>query len=110
MSTIQKLSNDNVAIIDKSKMKKCFDEFNDVCPNLVDSMREYDSKTICRLKGLIKNEQQAKNMWENDFGNIAYLDYESVSKDDLIYYFLELHDHMILKNPGVMKLVKNHFF
>ena len=64
--------------VSKTKLDKCYREWSEIDPSIVGSMKERKKHNVCKLQGLIKKEESAKNIWANHFLGQKYLDFTNL--------------------------------
>ena len=94
-------------LVKKDLLIKCFEEYDDISPTIIDKMKTIQLQELTKLVGLIRNTDNAKKLWKIYFSDeIPYLDFINISRDDAIFFFLILEDNMELKAPSIWKIIK----
>lgn len=88
-------------------MQECFKEYDDISPKIIEDMRNIEQSQLLKLYKFIRKEDVARQLWTKLFNDIEYTNFDELTRDDIIYFFLTLEDNMMLKPPGIWKIVKS---
>jgi hypothetical protein len=100
---------DGKNFVPETTVSKCYNEWNEIDPAIVAVMKEKGKDVVCKLQSVIKNESFSKRLWGEYFLGQVYLDFDRLSLDECVFFFLTLEDNMALKAPGIHKVIKGHF-
>ena len=98
----------STTIINKQTLEQCFQEWKDIDPAIIKLLNSREKTLICGLTSLIKKEKEenSKKVWTSYFSKYEYLNFDVITKDDCIFFFLTIEDELVLKPQGIHKIIK----